>query len=160
MWPLYCYKKNTTKQKFTRKCRQIIHNCYCRNFTLSLIWFLFIIILLFKEFIDECYSYFACNVVKLFLKVLPVKKKLNRIYISGSTKLLLIVYHCPMAITFFEVIMNILKTLSFTYTDCDCWMENNSTFSFKFLSIWPSAYLWFVMVLCLDPLRYIKKGIL
>lgn len=74
MLPLYCYKKDTTKQKFTRKCRQIIHNCYCRNFTLSLIWFLFIIILLFKEFIDKCYSYFACNVEKPFQKVLPVKK--------------------------------------------------------------------------------------
>lgn len=68
-------------------------------------------------------------------------KRLNRIYRSDSTKLLLIVYHCPMAITFFEVIMIIIITLSFIYTDCDCWMENNSTFSFKFLSIWPSAYL-------------------
>lgn len=160
MWPLYCYKKDTTKQKFTRKCRQIIHNCYCRNFTLSLIWFLFIIILLFKEFIDKCYSYFACNVEKPF-KRSYLLKKLNRIYRSDSTKLLLIVYHCPMAITFFEVIMIIIITLSFTYTDCDYWRRKIQLSLLNFCLFGPSVYLlWFVVELCLDPLRYIKKGIL
>lgn len=160
MWHLYCYKKDTTKRKFTRKCRQIIHNCYYRNFTLNFIWFLLYFSYL-RNLLMNVIHILHATWKKPFQKVLPVKKKLNRIYGSGSTKLLLIVYHCPMAITFFEVIMIIIITLSFTYTDCDCWMEKNSTFSFKFRSIWPSAYLlWFVMELCLDPLRYIKKGIL
>lgn len=79
--------------------------------------------------------------VKFFLKVLFVKKKLNRIYRLGFIKLLFIVYYCFMVIIFFEVIMIIIIILLFIYIDCDCWMENNLIFFFKFLFIWFLVYL-------------------
>lgn len=73
MWHLYCYKKDTTKRKFTRKCRQIIHNCYCRNFTLSLIWFLFYFSYL-RNLLMNVIHILHATWKKPFQKVLPVKK--------------------------------------------------------------------------------------